>query len=88
MQSKNKSAPTSADRHHIATIKAMNCIVCDDSAPSEAHEPEQGMWWISIPLCSACHRGSGGWHGTRDRWKNHKMTELKAINETIGRILG
>lgn len=87
MWSKNKPKPTLAEHEHIQLIKEMPCVVCDEPGPSEAHEPEQGMWWISMPLCPACHRGQDGWHGTRLRWKLRKMTELSAINETIRRVM-
>lgn len=86
MRSKNKKAPTAAERGHIERVANLACVVCSASAPSEVHEPEQGMWFIAMPLCQACHRGPEGWHGTRLRWKLRKMTELKAINET-GRML-
>ena len=86
MRSKNKPAPTAAERRHIARIAAMSCIVCDTAGPSEVHEPEQGYWHISLPLCPPCHRGPEGWHGTRLRWTLRKMTELKAINETIKQL--
>lgn len=82
MHSKNKRPMTKAEREHVTRVKELPCVVCGASGPSEAHEPEQGMWWISVALCEACHRGPKGWHGTRDRWKLAKMTELKAINET------
>ena len=82
MQSKNKKAPTAAEARHIALVKEMDCIVCGAKGPSDAHEPEQGMWWIAIPLCKLCHTGPKGFHGTRDRWKLRKMSELKAINLT------
>lgn len=87
MQSKNKPKPTKAEAAHIARIAAMPCVVCDEPGPSEVHEPEQGMWWISMPLCPDCHRGPQGWHGTRLRWKLRKVGELDAINTTIGRHL-
>ena len=73
---------TTAEREHVEIVKQMDCIVCGAPGPSDAHEPEQGMWFISVPLCKACHQGSDGWHGTRLRWKLRKMDELKAINET------
>lgn len=86
MRSKNKAAPTKDEKEHIRKVAALPCIVCGSYEGSEVHEPEQGMWFISIPLCPACHRGPEGWHGTRLRWSLRKMTELKAINET-GRLL-
>lgn len=87
MWSPNKSKPTLAEHEHIERIKEQPCVVCDEPGPSECHEPEQGLWWISMPLCPACHRGPEGWHGTRLRWKLRKMTELDAINETIRRLM-
>lgn len=83
MWSKNKPKPTKAEAEHIARVAAMNCIVCEAPGPSEVHEPEQGLWFASMPLCAACHRGPEGWHGTRLRWKLRKVSELIAINNTI-----
>jgi len=86
MMSKNKLPMTAAERQHVAFVKQLDCVVCDTSGPSEAHEPEQGAWYVSIALCPECHRGSGGWHGNRARWKNARMSEIQAINETIRRL--
>jgi hypothetical protein len=47
MQSKNKPAPTKAERAHIERVKALPCSVCDAPGPSECHEPEQGLWFAS-----------------------------------------
>lgn len=82
MRSKNKPAPTAAERAHIARVAQLDCVVCGAIGPSEVHEPEQGLWHIATPLCAPCHRGPEGWHGTRLRWKLRKFTELVAINET------
>ena len=87
MNSKNKPSMTVAERLHVGTIRNMPCVICEAEGPSEAHEPEQGLWMISMPLCPACHRRPEGWHGTRARWKLRKMTELKAINLTIKAVL-
>lgn len=83
VRSKNKPAQTAGEKRHADKVAAMPCIVCDAPAPSEVHEPEHGMWFISLPLCFECHRGKHGWHGDRLRWKLRDMSELKAINETI-----
>ena len=48
----------------------------------EVHEPEQGLWFASMPLCTACHRGPEGWHGTRLRWKLRKVSELGRRHDT------
>lgn len=83
MRSKNKLAQTKAEAAHAARLAEQPCVVCNAPGPSEVHEPEQGLWFASMPLCYACHRGPEGWHGTRLRWSLRKMTELKAINKTI-----
>jgi len=83
MKSKNKPAPTAAERRHIEKLAQLPCVVCDAPGPSEVHEPEQGLWFASMPLCPACHRGPDGWHGTRMRWKLRRMNELQAINKAV-----
>lgn len=88
MQSKNKPAPTTAERAHIARIKAMSCAVCHEPGPSDAHEIEQGLWWLSVPPCKDCHQGSfNGLHGQRRMWAVMKQTELTALNETLAKLL-
>ncbi len=87
MFSKNKAKPTANERLHIARIKAMNCIICDNPAPSECHEITQGQWFTSMPLCADCHRGPiNGIHGQRRLWNVYKMDELSALNKTIERL--
>lgn len=92
MQSKNKRAPTVDEERHIQRVVLQPCAVCDTgggySAPSEAHEIEQGKWWLSIPLCADCHRGPLlGLHGQRRAWAVRKMTELDALAVTIRRLM-
>lgn len=87
MQSKNKKAQTVAEAAHTARVAELDCIVCEAQGPSQVHEPEQGMWYVSIPLCPACHTGPQGWHGTRLRWTLRKMGEIKAINATLQRLM-
>lgn len=82
MRSKNKPAMTRAERAHVERVAQLSCVVCDAPGPSEVHEPEQGLWFASMPLCAPCHRGSDGWHGTRLRWKLRRVNELQAINKT------
>jgi hypothetical protein len=86
MKSKNKRPMNPMEREYVIDVKRLDCMVCRTPGPSEAHEPEQGLWFCSIPLCPECHRGPNGWHGDRERWRSHKMTELKAINETHRRV--
>ena len=87
MQSSNKRAMTSAERGHVARIKSMDCCVCGAHGPSDAHEIEQGLWWVSLPLCSSCHTGPQGWHGDKSHWRVRKLDELKVLNETLRKLL-
>lgn len=87
MWSKNKRAQTKAERRHVAQLAELPCAVCGAAGPSEVHEPEQGYWWVSMPLCHACHQAPDGWHGTRLRWSLHKMDPLKAINQTLEKVM-
>ena len=86
MKSKNKPRQTAQESAHAAILADMDCVVCEAPGPSEIHEPEQGLWFIALPLCTACHRGPDGWHGTRLRWKLRRVNELQAINRTIERM--
>lgn len=88
VQSRNKPAPTAAERRHLERIKAMACVLCDAPGPSECHELEQGKWFLSVPLCPDCHRGSvNGLHGQRRLWSVRKWSELDALNETLRRMM-
>jgi hypothetical protein len=92
MQSKNKPAPTKEEKEHIERIASMPCVVCEKAPPSEVHEPIQGAWWLSIPLCALHHRDEKqGLHGARfGQWKLNKwdqQPELWALNETVRRLM-
>ena len=86
MRSKNKPAPTAAERRHIERVAALPCVVCDAPGPSHVHEPEQGLWHASIALCPACHTGPDGWHGICKRWMLCCINELQAINATVAQV--
>lgn len=84
MWSKNKKAMTAAERAHVTRVKELPCALCGVSGPSEAHEIEQGKWFLSVALCASCHRdGKLGIHGEKVMWRTLKMTELDALNETL-----
>ena len=88
MRSKNKPKPTAAESAHIERVKSLPCSVCDAPGPSEAHEPVQGLWFVSIALCADCHRGSfNGWHGQKRMWTVMKMGELDALAVTVRRLV-
>ena len=83
MQSKNKPKPTVAEAAHIAKLAELPCVVCGAS-PVEIHEPEQGLWFAAMPLCSVCHRDNKrGIHGLKLNLKARKWTEIDAINATV-----
>jgi hypothetical protein len=84
MNSKNKKAPTVAERQHIERIKSMDCGCCGDRGPSDAHEMVQGQWFTSMPLCRDCHMGAhNGVHGEQRIWRVLKKDELSVLNDTI-----
>ena len=88
MQSKSKRRPDSAESRYLARVRELPCSVCDAAGPSEAHEPKQGVWMLTIALCPDCHRGSvNGWHGQRRMWTLKKMDELDALAVTLRRLL-
>lgn len=88
MQSRNKPAPTAAERAHIERVKSLPCVVCWAPPPSECHEIEQGQWFTSVALCADCHRGShNGIHGQRRIWNVNRMTELVALNATVRELV-
>ena len=88
MQSKNKPAPTKAERTHIERVKELNCSVCDAPGPSECHEIKQGQWFTSIALCADCHRDScNGLHGQKRMWKIMKLDEIDALAITVQRLV-
>jgi len=87
MRSKNKPAPTVAEREHIERLKEIGgCILCGGE-PVEIHEPKQGLWFASMPLCSVCHRHpKWGIPSQGLNWKAKKWDEWDAINATIARL--
>lgn len=86
--SKNKPSMRSVERAHVERLKAMPCIVCGSDGPSDAHEPEQGMWFASIPLCRDCHIGPhNGIHGQRSIWRVQKLTELGALARLVEKLV-
>lgn len=87
MQSKNKPSMTKAERAHVERVKESGCACCDTPGLVEAHEIEQGQWFTSIGLCSDCHRGPNGLHGTKAYMRVRKLTELSMLNETLRRLM-
>lgn len=79
---------TAKQRKHLATIKQMDCGVCGQTGPSDAHHIEQHKQYLCIPLCKDCHQGShNGWHGNRAIWNVKKLTEMDVLNNTLAQLL-
>jgi hypothetical protein len=86
MKSKNHAPISRTASAHMQRVKELPCSVCDEPAPSEAHHIRQGLHYTTVALCPSCHRGAGGWHGTRILWQIRKMDELAALDVTLARL--
>lgn len=86
MRSPNQRAMTKAEREHVGRVKALPCSVCDAPGPSAAHHIEQGRHFTVVACCWDCHQGPSGWHGTKALWRVRKLSELGALNITLGRV--
>ena len=95
-----KRARTRSESGHIATIKAMDCVLCSllgmtQESVTDAHHPRIGQGgaqrasdWLAIPLChEGCHQGRDGIHGTRNLLRIAKVEEIDLIAETFRRVL-
>ncbi len=78
---------TILERDHVGKVKEGPCVICHAVCQTEAHEIEQGLWFTSISLCPDCHGGPMGIHGDKTLWRIHKMSELRALNKTLERVL-
>jgi hypothetical protein len=88
----------SGNKHHLSKVAnhGMNngCVVCKEPY-SELHHILEGRTpgrksddWLTIPLCYECHRGTHGIHGTRNRWKSAKASELSLLASVLKSIYG
>lgn len=78
---------TARERRHVAKVKEMNCGVCDQAGPSDAHHIKQHNQYLVIPLCRDCHMGNfNGWHGERRMWKLTKKDEMDVLNDTLRKM--
>ena len=75
------------ERTWVGMVKELQCSVCGQAGPSDAHHIKQGRHYTVVALCKSCHQGSKmGWHGEKAAWRIAKMDELDALNETIKNI--
>jgi hypothetical protein len=75
--SPKKRARKAAERargawEHMAAVKALPCICCGATGPSDAHhvvcDKQARSDWRVIPLCYECHRGPNGIHAAKRTW--------------------
>lgn len=81
------TSPTRRESEHLAAVKALDCSVCGQEGPSEAHHIRQDCAYTVVALCVECHRGVNGWHGQKIMWRIHKMDELDALGVTLRNLL-
>jgi hypothetical protein len=78
-------------------VAGLGCGLCRrlgyGETPAELHHPREGVGkaqrasdWLVIPLCADHHRGSKGWHGTRDDFKRHSVNEWDILADTIEEV--
>ena len=76
---------SAAGRRHMGRVKALDCVVCGRSGPSDAHHcRSDGMArddFKTIPLCKECHQGQHGYHNAKSAWEatNGKDHEYLAV---------
>lgn len=87
MRTKNAKNLTATEHEHLHSVKTLDCSVCDEPGPSDAHHINQGQHFTAVALCKDCHQGSeNGWHGRKTMWRVMKMDELAALNVTLRRL--
>ena len=79
---------TAKEREHIGRVKELDCSVCGQSGPSDAHHIKQSLQYCVVALCKSCHQGNRmGWHGEKSAWKIAKMDELDALDVTLRNLI-
>lgn len=58
---------------HMEAVKRLPCVCCGAPGPSDAHhvccDKRPRSDFRVIPLCTACHRGSEGYHAAKKSWR-------------------
>ena len=81
---------SNAGKRHLKKVADLGrengCIVCGEPF-AHVHHVMEGRTpgrrsgdFCTIPLCYECHQGTGGIHGTRQRWFLFKASELEALD--------
>jgi hypothetical protein len=89
---------TTAERDYMGRVAALDCVICRllgqrQSTRTEVHHARAGAGmaqrggnFLTIPLCSDCHRGSDVIHGSRNLLRMLRMGELDLLDITIGEL--
>ena len=87
MRTKNAKAIKAHESAHLASVKALQCAVCDAPGPCDAHHIKQGQHFTAVSLCKDCHQGGfNGLHGQKRAWTLRKMDEIDALAITLERL--
>ena len=85
----SKKPATKAEKFHMERVAQLSCVICGEYEVEVHHIREgQGMSqrssnFLTIPLCSSCHRGPQGVHGDKSMLRIHKVSELDLLAKTI-----
>lgn len=85
-----------AGKRHMGRVAQLPCVLCGQS-PVEVHHiragevagaGQRGPDFLTIPVCTSCHRGPMGIHGNKAMLKITKKTELQLVAETLEELYG
>lgn len=88
---------TAAEKRHMAKVAELDCALCRafnfPGVQAEVHHIRDGQGmsqrakdYLTVPLCSSCHRGDHGIHGDRKMLHIAKVSELDLLADTIRRL--
>lgn len=85
---------TTGEKRHMDRVARLPCAVCG-AQPVEVHHALEGRTpgrrsgnYLTIPLCTDCHRGPHGIHGDRSMWNVMRKTEIGCLNATLEALYG
>jgi hypothetical protein len=91
----SKPRATALEREHMGRVKRLRCVLCrrlglEQETGTEVHHVREDQGgaqrapnWTVCALCVECHRGPGGFHGTRSRLRQAKATEIDLLAWTL-----
>lgn len=89
---------SNAGKRHMGRVadygRENGCVVC--GAPyAHIHHMVEGRTpglrsddFLTMPLCEACHVGTHGVHGTKQRLSLHRVSETQALAKTLEALYG